>query len=88
MPVLTRNTGPRGPRFFEEGGEIMFVHVLDGSTRFGPRPATDEDRTDHPTAWLAYCAEDETFPGAPPVTFADPVGGRPPERTPRRRGVA
>lgn len=88
MPVLTRNTGPRGPRFFDEGDQIMFVHVLDGSTRFGPREATDQDRAEHPEAWKVYSQADESFPGTPPVTFTDPPEGRPVTRQYRRRGAA
>lgn len=94
MPVLSRNQGPRGARFFDEGGELMFVHVLDGSTRFGPRPATDEDLGAFPVEFGEYqkramAERDNTqadFPGAPPVTFSDPPGGPPAKREPRPRG--
>jgi hypothetical protein len=72
MPAIIRNTGPRGPRFFEDGGELRFVNVVDASTRDGPREATDEDRMAHPEAFRAYEKNDESmFPGAKPmITFS------------------
>lgn len=78
MPAIIRNTGPRGPRFFEDGGELRFVNVVDASTRDGPREATDEDRLAHPEAFAAYEANDQSmFPGAKPmITFS---GEPPPE---------
>lgn len=78
MPAIIRNTGPRGPRFFEDGGDLRFVNVVDASTRDGPREATDEDRIAHPEAFAAYERADESmFPGATPmITFS---GEPPPE---------
>lgn len=48
----------RGPRFFEQDGELMFEHVIDGSNRIGPRPATDDDRRVHPQAYADMGGED------------------------------
>lgn len=77
MPAIIRNTGPRGPRFYEDGGELKFVNTVDASTRDGPRDATDEDRVAHPEAFAAYERNDESmFPGAKPmIAFS---GKRPP----------
>jgi hypothetical protein len=57
MPTLQRRVSMRGPRFYREGDELMFVHHLDGSTQIGPRPATDEDRATHAEALAALEAE-------------------------------
>lgn len=82
MPAaIIRNTGPRGPRFYEDGEELMFVNVVDASTRDGPRPATEADMEAHPEAVAALKSnETSTFPGAKPlITFVDPNGKRPPD---------
>ncbi|HUZ12664.1 MAG TPA: hypothetical protein VMU93_07450 [Caulobacteraceae bacterium] len=50
MPPLERMISLRGPRFFRDGERLMFVNHLDGSTRDGPRPATQADRAAHPDA--------------------------------------
>jgi hypothetical protein len=78
MPAIIRNTGPRGPRFFEDNGTLRFVNVVDASTRDGPRDATDEDRIAHPEAFAALgSSAHDMFPGAKPmVTFS---GEPPPE---------
>jgi hypothetical protein len=89
VPVLNRLTGPRGARFYDEDGKTMFVHVLDGSTRFGPREANEDDMANHPAEWLAYAAPepaDGEFPGRPPIAFSDPPDGRPAPPQPKRRG--
>jgi hypothetical protein len=44
----------RGARFYRDGERVAFVRHLDGSTREGPRPATDADRAEHPQAWAQY----------------------------------
>lgn len=54
MPALNRMIAPRGPRFFVDDGQMLFVNYLDGSTREGPRPATKEDSLIHPEAWAAF----------------------------------
>jgi hypothetical protein len=76
MPALQRNSSPRGPRFYEDGGELKFMQVFDANTIDGPREATDEDRLAHPQAYADYearqagVAGDESFPGVKPiVTF-------------------
>lgn len=86
MPAIIRNTGPRGPRFFEDGGVLRFVNVVDASTRDGPRDATDEDRQTHPEAFAAFGREDASmFPGAQPmVTFT----GEPPPQLSDRKPLA
>lgn len=84
VAAIIRNTGPRGPRFYEDGGELMFVNVVDASTRDGPRPATDADMEAHPEAVGAFKANEESlFPGAKPlITFRGerPPGAPDPER--------
>lgn len=82
MPALNRMTGPRGPRFYHDDGKLMFVHVLDGSTRFGPREATKEDAEYHPEAFAQYAASLDNpdlgdLPDKPVLTFVDPEGGPP-----------
>lgn len=67
MPALSRMlTATRGPRFYgaseeDDDGEavpvLMFVNYLDGSTRDGPRHATEEDAVAHPKAWGDFVAE-------------------------------
>lgn len=54
MPALNRMSGPRGPRFYDQDGETMFLLVLDSSTRVGPRPAEKEDAEANPAAWADY----------------------------------
>ena len=53
MPALQRSVSVRGVRFYREGEEVMFVRHLDASTREGPRPATEADKSAHPEAWAA-----------------------------------
>jgi len=74
MPALVRNASPRGPRFYEDAGRLMFVNILDASTRDGPRPATAEDKKAHAATFAAFKAgEPDAFPGSQPlVTFSDP----------------
>lgn len=75
MPALQRSSAPRGARFYEDGGEIMFVHVLDATSRIGPREATDADRAEHPESWRRYEDDlpDPATEFAPMVTFSDPA---------------
>jgi hypothetical protein len=78
MISLQRNAViQRGPRFFERDGELMFENVIDGSTRFGPRPATDEDRARYPGAYAQMGDDPQINP--PLVTYVEPEGGRDPE---------
>lgn len=74
MPVLQRSSAPRGARFYEDAGELMFVNVLDACTWDGPRAATDEDRLDHPDPWARYEAgqPDPAADFAPMITFSTP----------------
>jgi hypothetical protein len=83
MPVIVRNSGPRGPRFYAVDRELMFVNVIDGSTCHGPRPATAEDKAEHPDAYARFKAgTPDEIPGAKPiVTFK---GERPADEEPRR----
>ncbi len=57
MPTLQRSVSIRGARFYRDGETVMFVRHLDASTREGPRPATDEDRSAHADAWMAFEAD-------------------------------
>lgn len=74
MPTLNRLISVRGPRFYLDGDEVMFVNHLDGSTREGPRAATEEDRRSFPEA---YAAMGEDGVGRPLVSFSEPEGGKP-----------
>ena len=81
MPVLQRRISIRGPRFWSEGGRLLFVEHLDGSTRIGPREATAADKAAHAEAWAAFQAGEPPAPLAPQVAFADPPDH--PKRRPR-----
>lgn len=63
-----RTVSIRGPKFFR-GGEarelIMFVFNYDGSTRDGPREATEADAVQHAKAYAAFLAADEVDEAAP-----------------------
>ena len=74
MPALQRSSAPRGARFYEDDGELVFVNVLDATSRIGPRPATDEDREAYPDAWAVFegTKEDPITAFAPMITFSDP----------------
>lgn len=79
MPALQRSSAPRGARFYEEDGKVMFINVLDATTRFGPREATDEDMAEHPAAFEFFAGGGEPMPPGfvPVVAFDDPPGGKP-----------
>lgn len=83
MPVLERSIALRGPKFYRDGKEELFVNHIDGSTRDGPRPATDEDRAAHTKAYATYLGDGdkaaEAF--APPVAMVvtTPADGPPPK---------
>ena len=86
MPALNRMTGPRGARFYDEDGVLMFVNVMDGSTRFGPREAVAIDAEAHPEAWADYKsrleatesgAPKDDMPDRPMLEALDPAGGKP-----------
>lgn len=66
MPALQRSTVVRrGPRFWlGEEGKTMFELVLDGSTRFGPREATGDDKEEHQDAYERFLGGDEGGPSA------------------------
>jgi hypothetical protein len=76
MPMLERRISLRGPRFWREGKVVMFERHLDGSTREGPRPATDADRAAHPEALAALDTATADAPGQPLIVAHD---ARPPE---------
>lgn len=82
-PVLERRMSQRGVKFYHEGGELMFVHQLDSSSRVGPRPATREDSEMHAQAWALFVEELEgegaDDPFTPTITATDPAGGPPPK---------
>ena len=70
MPPLERRISLRGPRFYiaeaiGPGRVIMFCNQIDGSTRDGPRLATEDDQAAFPDAWKALAAEVESEPVAP-----------------------
>ena len=77
MPALQRSISIRGPRFFYDDGELMFVNHLDSSTREGPRPATKADSLAHPQAWAAFQSEDPDHVLKPVLRAIDPEGGPP-----------
>lgn len=55
MPALQRNSAVfHMPRFYDEGEKLMWVYDLDGSTRMGPREATDDDLVKYPEAFARY----------------------------------
>lgn len=86
MPALVRNNSPRGPRFYQEDGELKFINVVDSCTRDGPRLAGEADKAAHPEAWEALVnGTPDMIPGAEPlVTFTGeaPVA----EKSTGRRG--
>ena len=51
-PVLKRSVSMRGPKFYHDGGVLMFINFIDGSTQDGPRVATHEDMTAYPLALI------------------------------------
>ena len=59
MSALQRSVSQRGAKFFRQGGKLMFVLNLDGSTRFGPREASIDDLDAFPSAFAAFEAEDD-----------------------------
>lgn len=77
MPALQRSAAPRGARFYQDGGKLMFVNVLDASTRDGPRPATAVDKKAYPEALDAFqVGGADVFPGSRPlVSFDEPKAG-------------
>lgn len=80
MPVLDRRISLRGPRFWIDGDQLMFVNALDASTRDGPRLATNADREAHADAFARDSAGGE--PAFKPLeTWAD--DGRPRPEAPR-----
>jgi hypothetical protein len=83
MPTLERRISLRGPRFWRDGGALMFAHQLDASTREGPRPATDADKAAFPGALAQAEVETDDAPGAPVLVARDAAPDRPPVR---RRG--
>lgn len=78
MSAIERRLSIRGARFYDDG-ELMFVNHLDGSTRDGPRIATDADKQAHPGAFRAYVAAPTENPLTPLVSFRDPPDGPPPK---------
>lgn len=103
-PVLSRQTTLRGPRFYRSGEDravILFVNVLDASTREGPREATTADAEAYPKAFETFADADAAEqrgrpnmtgkpladePLRPLVTFRDPAEGKPPhEKGPHER---
>ena len=76
MPTLERRISLRGPRFFKEGAVLMFINQLDGSTRDGPRAATDDDRAAHPEALAGLEIDSDDPPGKPLIVATD-VDARP-----------
>jgi hypothetical protein len=64
MPTLERRISLRGPRFWRDGGALMFARQLDASTREGPRPATDADKAAFPDALARADVETDAAPGA------------------------
>lgn len=97
ISAVERNVLPaRGPRFFIEGGEVLFQFVVDTSNVIGPRPASRKDQAEHAGAWAQFCAAEGVSPldrdgsgdegGSLPTESpqAAPVGK--PRRARRQRG--
>ena len=80
-PVLVRRISPRGPRFWFEGETLMFANQLDGSTRDGPREATDADRVAHAGAYSAALELQEADPPGQPILSARDPAVKPPAPT-------
>jgi hypothetical protein len=76
MPALERRISLRGPRFWRDGAVLMFERQLDGSTREGPRPATDADRAAWPEALAAADTLSAEAPGERLVSARDPAHRR------------
>lgn len=90
-PVLSRQVALRGPKFYRDGANVMFVNHLDASTREGPREATTADAEAHPKAFEAFVGDGGAEPFRPLLAFSDPPSGKPPrERGPheQRRAAA
>lgn len=67
---LIRNVTLRGAKFYRDGDDqtrVLFVNNLDGSTRDGPREATEADAWAHPDAWGQFLASDEAATETGPV---------------------
>lgn len=80
MPALDRRISTRGPKFWEQGDDVMFVNFIDASTRDGPRLATDDDIAMYPDEYRrAFDAPSYDPPGVPLVQIRDP------EETPANR---
>lgn len=61
--LAERNIMPaRGPRFFREGGKVMFEFVIDTANRIGPHPASRRDQADHAGAWEEFCRREDVSP--------------------------
>lgn len=90
MPALQRSSAPRGARFYEDGDKVMFINVLDATTRFGPHEATQADMDAHPKAMADFLDGTPPMPpgSSPLVTFEDPPEGRPQEAAPKARKEA
>lgn len=73
MPALQRSVSIRGPRFFKDGDDVMFVNHVDGSTREGPRKATRADKAKHAPAYEAFKADAQSEGLAPLIRPQDPV---------------
>lgn len=88
--ALNRSISMRGPRFYLDGDDLMFVNHIDNSTRDGPRVATDADRAAHPAAYDEMGEAEAAAPIAPMVSFSDPEIKPPEPDKPfaRRRAAA
>lgn len=67
---LIRNVTLRGAKFYRDGDDqtrVLFVNNLDGSTRDGPREATEADVEAHSEAFGAFLASDEAAAETGPV---------------------
>lgn len=87
MPALERRTSLRGARFWlvdveelwvhgklwaRQGGTLMFCNQIDGSTRDGPREATEEDVAAFPQAHADMDLAGNDAPGKPMISVRDP----------------
>lgn len=44
----------RGPFFYKDGEQVMFVCILDRSSSVGPVPVEDKHKEAYPAAWRAF----------------------------------
>lgn len=61
----------RGAKFFRDHDTEMYEFVIDGGSKVGPRPATEEDKKTYPAEYALFQSQ----------TAAEPEAPKPNERT-------